>query len=179
MTSGTPAYRVLQCINFTVKRLNLPPGLVGLLLGLPQSIIVALCRLSQISKLQKAKDEVHIKKHQILIYLSVARHCVSFSLPTLDLYHSSDSCIFFKAMVSYWALISLRAPVRSGLELLSTSIFSCWVWTLTCTSWISWWRIKAHKNCENHFPSAKMLFTFSVRNICVHTIVPPEAGSHQ
>lgn len=45
------AHRVLQCINFTVERLNLPPGLIGLLLGLPQRISIALGRLSQISKL--------------------------------------------------------------------------------------------------------------------------------
>lgn len=57
--------------------------------------------------------------------------CQCVFLPTLDLYQSSDSCMFFRAMVSYWALMSLRAPVRSGLALLSTSIFSCWVWTLT------------------------------------------------
>lgn len=59
VTAQTPAHRVLQCIDFTAKRLNLPPGLIGLLLGLPHSIIVALCRLSQINKLQKAKDETH------------------------------------------------------------------------------------------------------------------------
>lgn len=49
------SHRVLQCINFTAKRLNLPPGLIGLLLGLPQIISVALCRLSQIIKLQEQK----------------------------------------------------------------------------------------------------------------------------
>ena len=48
-------HRVLQCIDFTVERLNLPPGLVGLLLGLPQGVSVALCRLSQIIELQEEK----------------------------------------------------------------------------------------------------------------------------
>lgn len=69
--------------------------------------------------------------------------------PTLDLYQSSDSCMFFRAMVSYWALMSLSAPVRSGLAVLSTSIFSCWVWTLTCTSWISWWFQDLNKYVRN------------------------------
>lgn len=55
MTGGVWPHRVLQCINFTVERLNLPPGLVGFLLGLPQSISVALCRLGQINKLQEQK----------------------------------------------------------------------------------------------------------------------------
>lgn len=73
-------------------------------------------------------------------YFIIRGNSVCFCLPTLDLYQSSDSCMFFRAMVSYWALMSLRAPVRSGLAVLSTSIFSCWVWTLTWTSVIScWW----------------------------------------
>lgn len=134
MTGGIWPHRVLQRINFTVKRLNLPPGLVGFLLGLPQRISVALCRLGQISKLQEAKRK-HTKVNMCL-YVQVRPPSV-VCLPTLDLYQSSDSCMFFRAMVSYWALMSLRAPVRSGRALLSTSIFSCWVWTLTCTSWIS------------------------------------------
>lgn len=46
------AYGVLQGIDLTVERLNLPPGLIGLLLGLPQRIVIALCRLSQVSKLR-------------------------------------------------------------------------------------------------------------------------------
>lgn len=54
------AHSVLQGLNLTVERLDLPPGLIGLLLGLPQRIIIALCRLSQVSKLrgQRRQREV-------------------------------------------------------------------------------------------------------------------------
>lgn len=55
MTGGVGPHCVLQCINFTAEGLNLPPGLIGLLLGLPQGIRIALCRLGQISKLQGRK----------------------------------------------------------------------------------------------------------------------------
>lgn len=135
------AHRVLQCINFTVERLNLPPGLIGLLLGLPQRIIIALCRLSQISKLWGQKkttpwsDKKQTTKQKNKNVHALMCDCVDRS--TLDLYHSSDSCMFFRAMVSYWALMSLSAPVRSGLDPPSTSIFSCCVCTVTWTSWIS------------------------------------------
>lgn len=93
------------------------------------------CALQTRSNQQTAGTKAH--KNEYVFICSCVTHCI-VCLPTLDLYQSSDSCMFFRAMVSYWALMSLRAPVRSGLELLSTSIFSCWVWTLTCTSWISW-----------------------------------------
>ena len=135
-TGGSWPHRVLHSINFTGEGLNLPPGLIGLLLGLPQRVSVALGRLSQIHKL-RTQDEIHW--NECVFLCSCVIICLFGYLPTLDWYQSSDSCMFFEAMVSYWALISLRAPVKSGLMLLSTSIFSCWVWTLTWTSWISWW----------------------------------------
>lgn len=65
MTCDVLPHRVLQCINFTVERLNLPPGLIGLLLGLPQRISAALCRFSQVSKLWEQKW-----KHTMTQYVS-------------------------------------------------------------------------------------------------------------
>lgn len=55
MTGGVWPHCVFQCVDFTVERLNLPPGFVGLLLGLSQGISIALCRLSQVSKLQEQR----------------------------------------------------------------------------------------------------------------------------
>lgn len=95
------------------------------------------CALQTQSSPQTAKRKSTQTKMNEFFILHVCCMHVCSGCPTLDLYHSSDSCMFFIAMVSYCALMSLRAPVRSGLELLSTSIFSWWVWTLTCTSWIS------------------------------------------
>lgn len=58
MNGGFWPHSVLQCINFAVERLNLPPGLISLLLSLPQGISVFLCRLSQISKLQQTQNRM-------------------------------------------------------------------------------------------------------------------------
>ena len=46
-------YRALQCIDLTVEGLHLPPMLILLLLGLPQSISVTLGRVRQVSKLRE------------------------------------------------------------------------------------------------------------------------------
>lgn len=46
------AHRALKGINLTVEALNLPPELIGLLLGLSHEISIALGRVGQVSKLQ-------------------------------------------------------------------------------------------------------------------------------
>lgn len=84
-------HRVLHGINFTVERLNLPPGLVGLLLGLPQRVSVALCGLSQIIKLQEQKMKHTIINNYVLLYVPVwLSVCLSAYLglvPVLRLLH--------------------------------------------------------------------------------------------
>ena len=45
------SHRVLQGVHLTVEGLDLPPGLVGILLGLPDGVVVLLGRLGEVSEL--------------------------------------------------------------------------------------------------------------------------------
>lgn len=56
---------------------------------------------------------------------------------TFDLYHSSASCRFFTAMLSYWVRMSRSAAVRSGWRS-STCTSACWLCALTSRSRSSW-----------------------------------------
>lgn len=92
----------------------------ALLLGLTQGIVVLTHSLVQIGHLQRERERgeevMAVRQVKEAIYACEGSHLA------LDLYQSSASAMFLAAMPSYCTRMSLRAAVRSGLDM---SIWIC------------------------------------------------------
>lgn len=131
-------HSALERIDLAGVGLDLVSILHHLLLGLAQCVIVLVGCLGQVGHLRAEKGpemmQVGVGKEAwrpqlILLPMDGATETTSrlgrrAKLPTFDLYHSSASEMFLAAMVSYWARMSLRAAVRSGLDM-SISTWTC------------------------------------------------------
>lgn len=131
---ATNTHSALQWVNLASVGLDLVSEFHGLLLGLTQCIIVLVHGLVQIRHLKTEDRRINsttAKNH----YLHFPCACLH---STLDLYHSSASAMLLAAMASYCMRMSLRAAVRSGLDI------SIWI----CT-WVSWiWLCSSRISCK-------------------------------
>lgn len=131
---ATNTHSALQWVNLASVGLDLVSEFHGLLLGLTQCIIVLVHGLVQIRHLKTEDRRINsaTAKNYYVHFTCACLHS------TLDLYHSSASAMFLAAMASYCIRMSLRAAVRSGLDI------SIWI----CT-WVSWiWLCSSRISCK-------------------------------
>lgn len=106
-------YGAFERVDLTGVSLDLVSELHCLLPGLLQGLVVLTHCLVQVRHLRRSKVWCHCQVcHYTVSYNDTMSLCL-----TLDLYHSSASAMFLAAMPSYWALMSLSAAVRSGLDM--------------------------------------------------------------
>ena len=150
----TGTHSALEGIDLAGVGLDLVSVLHHLLLGLAQRVIVLVGCLGQVRHLRAERGpevrrmqdagrggqgsmetQAHPPPHGRSHWKHFQTRLGARPL-TLDLYHSSASEMFLAAMDSYWARMSLRAAVRSGL-VMSISTWTCCSWSWACSSRIS------------------------------------------